>query len=81
MADCPSVIFEEPERHLKYGYPSPTNGAFIVGLPITYASQPNRQMTFPTVIKNGVTLQPILRLLGQGRPSSVNSATQHIIVR
>ncbi len=81
QVDCPDFVINEPEWHPELGYPAATNGAFTVGVPVNYAGTTNKQTTYPTVIKNGVTLQPVLRAPGAGWPSGVNPATQYIVIR
>lgn len=81
QVDCPNFVINEPEWHPELGYPAATNGAFVAQVPATYAGVSNKQTTYPTVIKNGVTLQPVIRATGAGWPSGVNPATQYILIR
>lgn len=74
-------VINEPNWHPELGYPGATNGAFVVSVPQTYAGSPNSQTTYPTVIKNGITLQPVIRPAGQGWPSGVDPTTQYILER
>lgn len=60
-ANCPDVLFFEPNWHPEVGTPFGSNGAFVVNIPATYAGSPNKQTTLPVVIKGGVTLTPVAR--------------------
>jgi hypothetical protein len=81
QVDVPDFTINEPEWHTEAGYPTSTNGAFMVRMPKTYAGVANKQVTPPTIIKNGVTLKPVYRAPGAGWPSGVNPATQFIIIQ
>lgn len=56
--DCPIVEYIEP---VWYDAPAYAKGCWSVQILATYAGAPNKQVTVPTVVKNGVTLQMVDR--------------------
>ena len=71
LIDDAQVTLIEPEWN-PGTYGSAINNAFGFDMPAAYAWGVNKQVTIPTVIKNGVTLQPVRRVGG----ATYNPATQ-----
>jgi hypothetical protein len=74
-----NFVINEPNWHPELGTVPGTNSAFWIQIPAVYAGVTNTQTTIPTVIKNGVTLTPVIRAPGAGWPAGVNPSTQFIV--
>lgn len=78
LSDNPDIQIVEPTWH--ESAPN-NNGCFTVSMSASYAGAPNRQITPPTVVKNGVTLIPYLLTGAPPAPISVDPTTHFVVVR